>query len=251
VTSQAERFGVGLCQYDLAVFSFRVACGAGILVGEDGVRELLRQLRAVGLMRIVTADAIGRREWLSVVCLDERGVFQIVTIGAECGRVLGEVEVEFVFAAFPGLMCGVTGLATHVESCVTAATLGHVFASLVTAEAEVRSFSTAGGLEKVVLHFGGVRTVTLETVANGWSVDTTFDLGSVFVSMTGNAKGDLGGGDELYAGYFFINPYFVTACTPHGDGRMDDFALRLIFMALNTLRGVGIFLERHGMLACE
>jgi hypothetical protein len=161
------------------------------------------------------------------------------------------VEIEFVIAALASLVRHVAGLAPHVESGVPAATLRDVLARVVTTEAEVCSFSAAGRLQQVVLNFSGMRTVTLEAVANSRAVDPTFDLSGVFVGVAGNAKGDLGGGDQLNAGDFFIDPYFVTACTPHGDGRMDDFPLRLVFMALNTLRGVGIFLERHGVLACE
>lgn len=172
-----------------------------------------------------------------------------MTVEAKLRRRFREVESELTLIGVTGLVRDVTGFAAHVERGVTAATCGDAFSGLVTSEAEIRFFATAGRLKQVVLEVGRVRTVTLGTVANRWAVNLTFDFGSVLVCVAGNAKGNLGGGDQLNAGDIFIDPDFVTACTPHGDRRMDDFALRLIFMALNTLRGVGIFLERHGVLA--
>ena len=54
------------------------------LIREGWMRKLLQQLRTVRLVRVVSLNAVGGSERLSLVCLHQRGVFYVMTIEAQC-----------------------------------------------------------------------------------------------------------------------------------------------------------------------
>ena len=56
--------------------------------------------------------------------------------------------------------------------------------------------------------------MALQAVANRRRVNRALQLGRVLVGVTGKAQRLRGGGDQLYAGYVFVDPNFVAAMQP-------------------------------------
>ena len=144
VAGHAYRFRVGLRQHDLAVFRSGVAAVAHF-VFERIVHESLHQLRLCGLMWIVALNAIRVAEGLTAVRLDQVRVFRVMAIETERRSGLGQVIIEFQFAALARLVRRVAGLATHVERRVAAAVLGNIHTFVVAAKAKVLVFGAAAG----------------------------------------------------------------------------------------------------------
>lgn len=252
VAAEAECFRILLRQDDFSVLGSFVASGAGILVAKRCVYELLNQFWPRRLMRIVTSQAIGRAKRLAIVRLDELSVFHIVTVDAECGSRLRQMEVKLHLSGLTGLMRDVAGVATHVERGVTAAALGDIDTRLMARQAKVFIFIYARGrLQQVVLVVRRMRIVAFQAVAYRWTVNFTFDFSGVFVGVAGNAEGLGGGGDQFRAGDVFIYPDLVTACTSCGDCRVNHFPLRFIFMTFETFGRVDVLIQGHWMLAGE
>lgn len=136
VAGNAQRFDVGLGQHDFSVFGGRVA-NLALLVSEGRMREFRQQLGRGGFVGVVTAHAIRGLEGLVLVRLLQVGTLDIMTVEAQRRRRLGEVIVELDFPDLSRLMCGVAGIATHVESGVPAAFLGNIEAGRVATKAEV------------------------------------------------------------------------------------------------------------------
>jgi len=63
-----------------------------------------------------------------------------VAINAQCGRRLGEMKIEFLLAAFAGLVRDVAGFAAHVERRVAAALFRDVQPDGVAGEANIPRF---------------------------------------------------------------------------------------------------------------
>ena len=125
VTCHAQRLGIRLRQDDFAVLC-RLMAGVARATGEGRMGELLHQLRLRRLVRIVTLNAIGCGEWLSLVRLDQAGIFHIVAVDAERRSGFGEVVIELQLARLARLVNGVAGLAAHVQRHVPAAFLRDV-----------------------------------------------------------------------------------------------------------------------------
>jgi len=84
-------------------------------VGERRMGELLHQIHLCRLVRIVTLNAIGGAEGLSLVRLDQAGVFHVVAVDAQRRNGFRQVVVELQFARVARLMNGVASFASHVE----------------------------------------------------------------------------------------------------------------------------------------
>ncbi len=146
VTGGAERASVAVSQNNFAVLRGRVTDFASP-VGKRGMRETLHQLRLVRLMRIVALRASGRSEWLSLMRLDECFVLNIVAVDAQSRNGFGQVIIEFLFSFFADLVGCVAGIASHVESGVSAAFFRDVQTLRMTVEAQIRALISRQGLQ--------------------------------------------------------------------------------------------------------
>ena len=198
-------------------------------------------------MRIVALHAVRRSEWLVLVGLLQARVFRIVALHTQRWGRLGEMEAVLRRRLGTCLVGDVAGVATHVESRVPTALRGYVQTLGVAIEAEILTLVATCGLEQLILVFGLVRVVTFDAIAHGGRMNGPLDARGVFISMAGETKRLRRGSDELHAGYVFVDPDLMTGQAAGGDGRVDGFAFCLVFMALDTLGGVGIRLERNGM----
>jgi hypothetical protein len=184
VAGDADSARVTLRQNNFAVLRWLMAAVAHLVL-EGVVHEGLHQLGGLGLMRIVTLHAIRFCERLVLVLPLESGVLGIVTVDAECRRCLGQVEIEFLLASLPNLMCDVASGAAHVEGGVTAPVLGNVQALRVTVEAEVLTFFTGIRFEQLILVRRGMGIVTLGAIANRWRMNRALQVGGFLVGVAG------------------------------------------------------------------
>src|SRR5581483_2870634 len=136
VTGQAKSAAVTIGQDDLALLRGLVTAVAHLVL-ERVVQECLHQLRFRGLVRVVALQTIRGSERLPLVSLQEGFIFRVMALDAE-GRhrllqMCGKLELPTVAV----LVRHVAGIATHIESCVTASALGNIDANFVAGEAEV------------------------------------------------------------------------------------------------------------------
>jgi len=246
VARGAKGSSVGVDQNYFAVFGGRVAHVAGLL-GKGRMRELLHQLGKRRLVRIVALETIGGRERLPLMRLDQGSILDVVAVHAKGWDCFHEMLIELDLGSVTGFVGDVAGVATHVESRVPTALRGYVQTLGVAIEAEILTLVATCGLEQLILVFGLVRVVTFDAIAHGGRMNGPLDARGVFISMAGETKRLRRGSDELHAGYVFVDPDLMTGQAAGGDGRVDGFAFCLVFMALDTLGGVGIRLERNGM----
>jgi hypothetical protein len=66
-----------------------------------------------------------------------------------------------------------------------------------------------------------MRIMALETVAHSGRMDLPFDASGIFVGVAGKAESNGSRGDECDAGDVSADANLVTACTAHGNCRMD------------------------------
>ena len=88
-------------------------------------------------MWIVTTHAVCRREWLISMRFLQVYTLHIMAIDAKRRHRLGEVIIELGLADLTRLMCGMAGVAAHIESRMPAAFLGDVYTDSVATQAEV------------------------------------------------------------------------------------------------------------------
>lgn len=67
-------------------------------------------------------------------------------------------------------------------------------------------------------------------------MDRPLGVRGVLVRMTGNAEGLRRSRDEFNAGYVFVNADLMTTGTSHRNRGMNEFAFRLVLVALDTFR---------------
>ena len=143
MTPDANVFDLRLGQNDFSVPG-RLMTDFAQLLAEGRMHESLHQLGLEGLVGIVTGHAIGFAKGLAIVCLDQACVAGVMTFKAERGRgfrkVIGEYRIRFVAR----LVRDVAGIATEVESLVSASTLGDVQPRRVAGQTEVLGGSGAG-----------------------------------------------------------------------------------------------------------
>ena len=72
-------------------------------------------------MWIVAGSAVRAGEGLVLMTLDKLLVFGVMTIEAQSGSILRQVERKFWFASIAGLVGHMAGVATHVERGMFAA----------------------------------------------------------------------------------------------------------------------------------
>ena len=244
VAGNAKVLDVGLGQNHFAVFR-RGMAGIATLVRERRMLELGHQLGCGGLMRIMALQAIRRGERLILVGLLQRGIFQVMAIGTKRRGSLRQVKLVFKRGLGAGLVRHVAGIASHVERGVTAAFFRNIQALGVAGEAEIVCFPAGGGLQQLELIVRGVRIVALQAVAHRRLVDISFDLGGVFVGVTGQAELVGSRRDQLDAGDVAIDPDLVATQAAHRDGGMDELTLALFAMAFKAFGGICFWVQRN------
>jgi len=133
-------------------------------------------------MWVVAAEAIGCRERLTVVCLDQVRIFRIVAIETECRCVLGQVLAEFALGRVARFVRCVAGTATHVERGMTAPLLRDIDADVVASQAEVVIFRGAIDRLQQLLFVGRLmRVVALCAVPNRGRMNVALDLGWILI----------------------------------------------------------------------
>lgn len=199
----------------------------------------------------MTLHAVGGRERLSLVRLDQRRVFRIVTIQAKGRRRFREVIIELLLTAFAGLVRDMAGFASHVERGVAAAFLRDIQSLGVTAKTEVLVLVAGGSLQQLEFVVGLVWIMTLHAVANRGRMDFAFDVGGVVIGVAGEAERLRGCCNELDARDVFGYTNLMTTGTAHRDRRVDVLSFGFVLVTLRALRRVGILIQRYGMDASK
>jgi len=211
------------------------------------MRELGHQLWSGGLVRVVARQAIRLGKGLVAVRLLQIGAVRIVAVETKCRSRLGQVEVEFCFANLASLMCGMAGVAAHIEGRVTAAFLWYIDADLVAAQAQILFLIPGGRLQQLVLVVGTMRIVALYAITNRWRMNIALEIGCFLIRMAGEAKCIRSRGNQLYPGHILISPNFVATGAAHGHRRMHRFAFGLVFVAGNAGGGISLGVKWHRM----
>jgi hypothetical protein len=134
------------------------------------------------LVRIVTLETIGFAERLAVMRFDEPFVLHIVTVETKGRRRFGQVKLSRgIFTIF---VIDVAAIASEIERGVPAAFFRHFHAGVVAGQAKIFLSFAGGRLQQLILVIRAVRVVTTNAVANSGAVDTSLDLGRIFVCMT-------------------------------------------------------------------
>ena len=246
VAGDAQVFRAGCRQNHLASHS-RLMAALAHLVFEWIVRERLQQLGRPGLVRIMALNAIRSGKWLILVRLLQARVFGIVAIDAQRRSRFRQMKIKFRLAALARLVRHVAGLASHVEGCVPATFIWNVQPGVVAAQAEILFLATRGRLEQLILVVAGVRVVALHAIANCRAVNLALDVSRILVRMAGHAEAVGRGRDQLDPRYLFIHANFVAAQAAHLDRGVNRLSLGFVFVALETLLRVSVWLERDGV----
>ncbi len=254
VAGQAEFFRRGCLQHHFSILGRLVTGGAAGLPGfKRRVHERQLQLRPGGLVRIVAGKAIGGREGLPLMSLDQLGILRVMTIHAQSRGVLLQLESEFPFAYFPRLMDGVAGVATLIQSGVAAPPLFDSFSHFVARQADIIVLPHARNrLYQMVLVVRRMWIVALKAIADCRTVDASFDISGVFITMALDAKLDRGYGLEIDAGDIVGFPDLVATQAAGCDCRMDVLPLRFFFMTFQTLAPIGVLPKvNRRMFSCH
>jgi len=235
VTGYAQVFDLGLGQYYFSVFGRRMAHLAA-LVSKRRMKESGQEFRGGRLVRVVALQAVRCTEGLILVRLLQGGIFRIMAVDAECRGPLRQVKAVFSCGFRSRLVGHVAGLATHIQSGMTAALFRDIESLRVASEAEIVFLVARGGPEQLVLVFRCMRVVAFQAVPDRRFMDLTFDHGGVLVAVTCEAKLVRGGGDQLHACDVFIDPNLMAGQTPHGDRRMNRLALAFFAMTFHAFR---------------
>ena len=187
MTRHAQRLHIGLCQHDLAVLGRLVARIATVPL-KWHVLKLRQQLRRIGLMRIVTLDAIGSATRLVIVFLRELGVLHIMTIHAQRGRRLGQMEAILRCRLGSCFMRGVAGIATHVERSMAASLFRRMQTGLMAFQAKIFFLVARRRLQKLVLVIARMRVMARQAVAHRRRMNSPLDIRSFFIGMATDAE---------------------------------------------------------------
>ena len=250
VTSDTNVPDLRLRQHDFSVLRSFVADFAK-LFAEGRMHEGLHQLGLGGLMRIVARHAVGLGEGLPRVCLHQVFIVSIVAIETECRRRFRQMKCNLWIRLVARLVRDVAGIATQIESFVSASALGRIEAGLVTIEAKILVGRGAGrSLQQVVRFSRRMRVVAGKTIARRLIVNMA--AGSAFfVAVACEAKLGRSGGEQLYASDVFGDTHFVAAQAVLFGGRVRVLIFRLILVASNAGGCCDIRIKRSRMLLCH
>jgi hypothetical protein len=211
--------------------------------------ESLHQLGTARLMRIVALHAIGGRERLVGMCFLKAGVLRIVAIQAELRRRFRQMISELVLCPVADLVRNVAGVAAHVQRYVTAAFFRNIQSGRMAAQAKVLAFIAGDRLQQLLFIGRLMRIVTLDAIADRWTVHFSFLVRSFLVCVTGQAKSSRRGGSQFDPGDIFIDANFMTTQAAHCDRGVDVRPFTLVFMAFQALGGIDLWVQGNGMNA--
>jgi len=209
MATDAERSCVCVGQNYLAVLCRQVA-GIACVHRERGMSECLNELGRGRLVRVVALHAIGSRKGLSLVSLDQGCVLRVVTVQTQRRRSLGQVEIEFLFAALTDLVGHMAGFAAHIEGGMPTAFLRNIQSLRVAGEAEILIFVARCRFQQLKLVIGLVGIVALHAIANRGRVNRALQIRRIIVRMTGQTESLRGGRRQLDARDVLGDPYLVT-----------------------------------------
>jgi len=89
--------------------------------------------------------------------------------------------------------------------------------------------------------------MALEAIANRWRMDGSFQVGCVLVGVAADAESLGRGCLQFDPSDIFIDSDFVAARATSLDRRMYNLPLGFVFVALNALGGVGVFVQWYGV----
>ena len=125
VAAHANNLDVLFRQDNLAVLRGFVA-GVALSTRKGRVRKFLHQLGLVGLVRVMTLDAVGGSERLSLVRLYQICRGCVVAVKTQGRSRLGQVIIKLNFALLANLVRHMARGATHIERSVPTAILWNV-----------------------------------------------------------------------------------------------------------------------------
>ncbi len=157
------------------------------------------------------------------------------------------IELSLSLLACP--MRHMAGVTTHVQGSVTAPALGNVLSNVVAGQAKIARLVSRSGFEKLILVFGSVRIMALEAVANGGLMDLALDIRRVLLRMTGEAECLRGGRCQFDTGDVFVYSDLMTSGTSGRNRGMNRLAFRLVLVAFDTFRGIGVLVQGDRMLS--
>ena len=141
-----------------------------------------------GLVRIVALHAIRRAKRLILVRLLQSFVLRIVAIDAQRRRRLGQMKIEFLFAALAGLVRHVARPTAHVQRRVPAALLRNVHADRVAAEAKIFLRPAFFRFQQLIFVIGLVRIMALQAVAPRRRVHHSLDVRRILIGMASETQ---------------------------------------------------------------
>jgi len=242
MASNAKVFRIGLREDNFSVLRGSMA-GIARFIGKRWMQELPHQLRRGRLVRIVALCAVRFLKWLIVVRLLQRRVFHVVTIDAQRGRGLGQMEIKLRLADFADLMCRMAGIATHIKRRVAATLRSHIQPLRVALETKIRALISRCRLQQLIFVVALVRIVALDAITHRRRMHRTLQRRRIFFGMACQAHGLRRGSDQLDPRDLFVDANFMAAQASRRDRRVHSLALGLVLVTLEALRRIDVFLE--------
>lgn len=199
-------------------------------------------------MRIVAGQAIRRSERLVLVRLLQIGALGIMAIQAERRRRFGQMEIELRLSNLARLVRRVASLAAHVEGGVAAAVLPQILRpNFMAGEAKIIFLVARRRLQQLKLVVRGMRVVALQAVAYRRWMHMAFNLRRVLIGMAAQTNFVRDGGNQCYVGCVFVSPDLMAAQATRRNCRMNELALRFIFVAFEALGRIDVLIQWNRM----
>ena len=172
-------------------------------------------------------------------------ILRIMTVDTQRWGRLREVKAVFQSRLCAALVRDVAGVATRVECSMTAAFFRNIRALGMAGETEIVFLVACGRLQQLVLVLRRMRIVAFEAIADRRRMNGALNFGGIFVGVAGETESVGCGSNQLYTGDILVDPDLVAAQTAHRDGRMYGLAFGLVLVALETLCGIDLGIERN------
>ena len=219
----------------------RVAC-------KRGMRKLLDQLGPVRLVHVVAAETIRPFQRLSLVGVDNGICFYVMTLYTPRSRIFQLVKLRFERSRFSGLVYGMAGIASGIQGGVPTPLLRYIQTGGVTFQAKIFGLAARKGFQRVVLVRRHVRIMALRAVAHRRGMNRALAGNGLLVLMTLQAERPDRGSLQFDASDVPGDPDFMAGETTDGNGRMNGFPMRLLFVAFQAFGRVRIRIQRDRML---
>ena len=135
------------------------------VAGKGGMCKPLDQLRPVRLVHVVATEAIRPFQGLSMVGIDNRLSFHVMTFHTPRAWIFQLVELGFKRSRFPGLVYDVTGIAPSIQGCMPTPLFRYIQTDCMTFQAEIFGLAARKGLQRVISVRRRMRVMTLDAAA--------------------------------------------------------------------------------------